>query len=65
MQSGILGLLAAFFAAIPAILNLLEGRKATKEIKRDKLAEAEDKQANAMWARIRAGWVREHPDDQQ
>lgn len=37
MAELILGALSAFFAAIPAILNVLEGRRAERKVKADAL----------------------------
>ncbi len=39
MAELILGALSAFFAAIPAVLNILEGRRAERKVKADALTQ--------------------------
>lgn len=55
MAELILGALASLFAAIPAILNVLEGRRAERKVKADALTDRSLAELSAGVDRLRSG----------
>lgn len=51
----LLGALASFFAAIPALLNILEGRRAERKVKADALTDRSLAELRVGVDRVRDG----------